>query len=998
MEPNRMKIWRSRKRKVEDLIETCSCLYHQAAENEDDDDSCGCVYHTQPDCDIESETGSVCECDIHMQAAEVSDHSEMSSSPTHTAFPLGGIDFTLGTSAADRINGINHYGTMESSISPHPAQSYSSDSEEDFVPNFRSESSCADSDDEKFEESSTTKAFLRPGPDIGSNNSDSDITVYDDEEPLTQRIFLEHGPESEEDSDSSVNSGNDDEQENEEIPEDPSDDPGDSEYSDENQSDNDNNSSDSDPDADLPPGTRILTFENDLLNTPLEMEAQHTTREALAMVLSLADKNNLNYEMIIKILIIIHTILGNSALPVTKKQLWSVLNRHAAGVRKHAYCSRCFRALGFLNLLPNPVVCVCGWTKSKGKVKYFITLNIRAQLERLLTLPGMWEKLQYPQDRVKENPDAIEDILDGEAYIRLRAAENGPGPSDFTYNFNLDGFKISDSSKTEAWPIFLKINELRPNLRQKHVVLAGLWVDRDYVHFNLFMKTFVKQANKLSTTGVTHQRDGEEVVSRFFPCCCVADSKGRAGIMRMSTHNGNFGCTFCEHVGVKLEGSMKYPTPGTVVNRIRQHRGQEYMEEIVIPPAELRTDQSIRNLMALERRTRGVIGPAQVMLLNHFDLGIGCSTDDLHPIYKGVTEFHTELLLDGVPEVYFVGINERAVINQRLQGILTPTHISRKPRAIDLRHMWKASEWRNWLLFYAIPCLRGIIPDRYVRHFGLLSKAVFLLSRDLITEESLQEADRTLNEYVNGFQALYGPSNMRFSVHMLTHLVQCVRNWGPLWAHSTFPFESWNHIMGKKMSSPRGAIDQMVMRYLLHFLIASIPSSDQISDNVKEVIDLQIIGSKMKNIVVVDNAYFFGEVIERDATQMELAMLEENGLRNYHNVIEYTQVKLKGMECRSVRYRHDMQSYNCFIYTRDDYFASVDSIVIVSDGYNQVGGVFLTLYEVGDAILGVDHLVPIVNADERAFEIISNIKNLAIKGRIRDTSFITPMHNQCEID
>lgn len=77
-----MKVWRSRKRKLENL-EPCSCLYHQAAENEDD--SCGCVYHTEPDSDceceihlqaaIESETGSDCECDVHMQAAEVSDHS-----------------------------------------------------------------------------------------------------------------------------------------------------------------------------------------------------------------------------------------------------------------------------------------------------------------------------------------------------------------------------------------------------------------------------------------------------------------------------------------------------------------------------------------------------------------------------------------------------------------------------------------------------------------------------------------------------------------------------------------------------------------------------------------------------------------------------------------------------------------------------------------------------------------------------------------------------------
>ena len=30
------------------------------------------------------------------------------------------------------------------------------------------------------------------------------------------------------------------------------------------------------------------------------------------------------------------------------------------------------------------------------------------------------------------------------------------------------------------------------------------------------------------------------------------------------------------------------------------------------------------------------------------------------------------------------------------------------------------------------------------------------------------------------------------NVHMLTHLVDCVENWGPLWAYSCFHFESGN--------------------------------------------------------------------------------------------------------------------------------------------------------------------------------------------------------------
>ncbi|KAK3916627.1 Halomucin [Frankliniella fusca] len=1015
MELNRMKLWRLRKRKLEDFRQQqqCSCVYHVAAQHEEDENSssCECDIHLQAameneiyvdcECDIhlqavmEKNMDTDCKCDIHLQAAiDTSDHLVPFASPTQSSIADEG-KVSNADSSHDSDTSRHHWNKESSAEVFVLEQGPDRCSEKDVDSIFSSENNYAGSvldSDNSTKESSTEMFSLQQGPDSGSEKDVDSIVSSESnyagsaldsdnssKESSTQRIFLEQDPDSgsedvdDVDSDVSNDEENVQQPPNAEVPHhrggDSSDDPddpddsGDSENSDQYERENNNNASDSDPDADLNPGTRILTFENDVLNTPLQMDAELTTREAVAMVLSLADKNNLNYEMIIKILMILHSILGNSALPVTKKQLWSVLNKHDAGIRKHAYCSRCFAELGFIRLLPNPVVCACGWSKPKGKVKYFITLNIRAQLERLLTLPGVWEKLQYPRQREKESPDSIEDILDGEAYQHLRAAENGPSPADLTYTFNLDGFKLSDSSKTEAWPIFIKVNEFPPNLRQKHVILGGLWVDKDYVHFNLFMKTFVRQANKLSTTGLTWQLNGEEKVTRFFPTCCVADAKGRAGIMRMSTHTGNFGCTFCEHQGVKLEGSMKFPTPGTVVNRVRRHRGQEYVEEVVIQPAELRTDQN-----------------------------------DLHPIYKGVTDFHTELLLEGIPDVYSVGVNERAVINHRLRRILTPTHITRKPREIDLRHMWKGSEWRNWLLFYGVPCMIDIVPNRYLRHFGLLSKAIFLLTRDVITEETLQIADRTLNEYVNLFQEVYGPQNMRFNVHILTHLVQCVRNWGPLWAHSTFPFESWNGRLAKKMSSPKGAIDQIVMRYLMHSLISSIPGNEQISDNVKEIIELQIIGSSMKDTVVVDNAYFFGQAVHRDATAVEVALLEESGYGNYNNLIEFTQVKVRGLECRSSRYRQDIESHNCFIYTKDDYFAVVDSIVILSDGVNQIGGVFLTVFEVGDAVLGVDHLVPIVNSDEKAFEVINNVKNVAIKGKIRDLWYISPMHNQCEID
>lgn len=40
-----------------------------------------------------------------------------------------------------------------------------------------------------------------------------------------------------------------------------------------------------------------------------------------------------------------------------------------------------------------------------------------------------------------------------------------------------------------------------------------------------------------------------------------------------------------------------------------------------------------------------------------------------------------------------------------------------------------------------------------------------------------------------------GEANMTINVHMLQHLIKGVENYGPLWTHSAFEFESLNGII-----------------------------------------------------------------------------------------------------------------------------------------------------------------------------------------------------------
>ena len=91
----------------------------------------------------------------------------------------------------------------------------------------------------------------------------------------------------------------------------------------------------------------------------------------------------------------------------------------------------------------------------------------------------------------------------------------------------------------------------------------------------------------------------------------------------------------------------------------------------------------------------------------------------MHNILLGVVKHHTELLLSQSNESYYIGSPKFvSVIDKRLMKISVPALISRTPRTIKERKLWKASEWRSWLLFYSQFCLKDILSAKYLRHLG----------------------------------------------------------------------------------------------------------------------------------------------------------------------------------------------------------------------------------------------------------------------------------------
>lgn len=79
----------------------------------------------------------------------------------------------------------------------------------------------------------------------------------------------------------------------------------------------------------------------------------------------------------------------------------------------------------------------------------------------------------------------------------------------------------------------------------------------------------------------------------------------------------------------------------------------------------------------------------------------------------------------------------------------------------------------------------------------------------------MHECEMSLFKFVSDFEKLYGCENITFNVHLLTHMVESVRQLGPLWSQSTFSFEGNNGTLVRYVKGTSSVLKQIAKRYSL---------------------------------------------------------------------------------------------------------------------------------------------------------------------------------------
>ncbi|XP_024873774.1 uncharacterized protein LOC112455816 [Temnothorax curvispinosus] len=343
--------------------------------------------------------------------------------------------------------------------------------------------------------------------------------------------------------------------------------------------------------------------------------------------------------------------------------------------------------------------CHCRNTESvlKRNGNFFVYIPIKEQLRQLLS-NSVFHKLQ----RTCNDNNLLSDVTSRKVY-RSMVENQVISDFDITLQWNTDGVNTFKSSKVSMCPILIAINELSYRVRKDNILLAGLWCGSIKPVVDIFLKLFVDELRDLHKHGIDclPPNLNEAVNIKVHAILSPVDSIARCSLQNIAQFNGKFECSLCLHLGQHVKVGNGYARVYCGNEGIARTREQHHRD----------AEQAVVKNISIN----GVKGVSLLMLLTTFNIVVSFPPEYMHAVLLGVVKYFFFMWFDPKYNqcTWYIG-SKKSIFNDRLLNICPPCELTRTPRALENMKLYKASEWKNLLLYYSLPCLQGLLPIRLV--------------------------------------------------------------------------------------------------------------------------------------------------------------------------------------------------------------------------------------------------------------------------------------------
>ena len=373
-------------------------------------------------------------------------------------------------------------------------------------------------------------------------------------------------------------------------------------------------------------------------------------------------------------------------------------------------------------------------------------------------------------------------------------------------DINIDGVPLFKSSVSQFWPILAKFHKSEP------FVVALFYGSRKPDPVEDYLHDFVQELVDLQEKGIDHEGIQFEVKVNALIC----DSPARAFVKCVKGHNAYHACERCNALPCRVDGRMVYTDHAA---------------------CERRTDKKFSKVEYTDHQKQAT---------PFITAGVGCVSqfvlDYMHVVCLGAVKRLLIYLTKG-PDHSKLPKRSRDELSRRLSALrgAMPSEFARQPRSLEDLDRWKATEFRQFLLYTGPVVLKNLLSDDQYHHFLCLSvgMSILLLSDQEQREGYLQYSRDLLQHFVENSAEFYGNTFCVYNIHSLMHLHEDVVTFKcSLNDISAFPFENHLQSIKRMVRSGQNPIAQVTKR---------IAEVEQAKPNTKKPLKMYYVSAKPRD-------------------------------------------------------------------------------------------------------------------------------------------------------
>ena len=347
---------------------------------------------------------------------------------------------------------------------------------------------------------------------------------------------------------------------------------------------------------------------------------------------------------------------------------------------------------------------------------------------------------------------------------------------------NIDGAPLQKSTQKSIWPIQCSSN------MSNRVYLIGIFYGQGKPkNVDEFLKPLVDELNTLINNDFVYLNDVFTIDIAAFVC----DTPAKSILLNVKGHTGYNSCITCNITGQRIGHVTCFP---------KEHH------------TELCNNEDFRNNIYLGTYQLGETILTEIPGLNMVD---HFPRDYMHLICLGITRKLLYLWKYG-PLSIILSLEQISMVSNRLETFFheMPTDFARRPRSLKFLKQWKATEFRQFLLYTGPVIMKDILNNEMYENFINLHIAVkFLIDSDKVsTTTNVDLAEHLFENFVESFTTIYGQRYVSHNVHNLLHVAPDVRKYGNLDNFSSFSFESFIFFIKKLLRKHNQCLEQIIRR------------------------------------------------------------------------------------------------------------------------------------------------------------------------------------------